>query len=417
MELLSAAQEAWDDAVELGEQFGVRNSQASVLAPTGTDRPHARLRHHRGRARPRSGEDQEARRRRDDVHRQPDRPPCAGQARLHARAGRRHHLLHRRAQVDRGCTAPGRRSPGGVRLLDGRQHDPLHRARPDDGGGAALHQRGHQQVRRGRDPSRHRRRPHPHRRPARGREPGQLPRRDPRRGVDRWHPQDRCLLLRRHPTGAPGRAPLGPHRHRDPEPPRPVAGSSGLDWKRLDEIEPGDYVATKYGDELWSELRRPLRRLHPDAGLRLAEDGPDPRRDDRPAGASSSVPTRRRATPRVRPGPSIITNSEDAVLEEIAEAARVCFDVDAKIRRPADRCPSVEISSKTIVEFLEYLGCGERASTKRIPDAVLRSPRELVLSFLQGLALDAYTHASTTTGASGRSASMRPSSSTTCRPS
>jgi ribonucleoside-diphosphate reductase alpha chain len=35
-ELLSAAQEAWDEAVELAEQFGVRNSQASVLAPTGT---------------------------------------------------------------------------------------------------------------------------------------------------------------------------------------------------------------------------------------------------------------------------------------------------------------------------------------------------------------------------------------------
>jgi ribonucleoside-diphosphate reductase alpha chain len=36
MELLSAAQESWDEAVELGERFGVRNSQASVLAPTGT---------------------------------------------------------------------------------------------------------------------------------------------------------------------------------------------------------------------------------------------------------------------------------------------------------------------------------------------------------------------------------------------
>jgi ribonucleoside-diphosphate reductase alpha chain len=35
-ELLSAAQEAWDRAVELGEQNGVRNAQASVLAPTGT---------------------------------------------------------------------------------------------------------------------------------------------------------------------------------------------------------------------------------------------------------------------------------------------------------------------------------------------------------------------------------------------
>jgi ribonucleoside-diphosphate reductase alpha chain len=35
-ELLSAAAGAWDEAVELGEQYGVRNSQASVLAPTGT---------------------------------------------------------------------------------------------------------------------------------------------------------------------------------------------------------------------------------------------------------------------------------------------------------------------------------------------------------------------------------------------
>ena len=35
-DLLSAAQESWDIAVELGEEYGVRNSQASVLAPTGT---------------------------------------------------------------------------------------------------------------------------------------------------------------------------------------------------------------------------------------------------------------------------------------------------------------------------------------------------------------------------------------------
>ena len=35
-ELLGAAQRAWDDAVELGERYGVRNSQATVLAPTGT---------------------------------------------------------------------------------------------------------------------------------------------------------------------------------------------------------------------------------------------------------------------------------------------------------------------------------------------------------------------------------------------
>jgi ribonucleoside-diphosphate reductase alpha chain len=36
LELLSAAQESWDIAVELAENYGVRNAQASVLAPTGT---------------------------------------------------------------------------------------------------------------------------------------------------------------------------------------------------------------------------------------------------------------------------------------------------------------------------------------------------------------------------------------------
>jgi ribonucleoside-diphosphate reductase alpha chain len=35
-ELLSAAQRAWDEAVELGERHGYRNAQATVLAPTGT---------------------------------------------------------------------------------------------------------------------------------------------------------------------------------------------------------------------------------------------------------------------------------------------------------------------------------------------------------------------------------------------
>ena len=31
-DLLSAAAQSWDEAVELGEKFGVRNSQASLIA-------------------------------------------------------------------------------------------------------------------------------------------------------------------------------------------------------------------------------------------------------------------------------------------------------------------------------------------------------------------------------------------------
>ena len=78
-ELLGAAQQAWDDAVELGEQFGVRNSQATRARAHRHDRPDDGLRHHRHRARPRAHEGEEARRRRHDVHRQPDgaRVRCA----------------------------------------------------------------------------------------------------------------------------------------------------------------------------------------------------------------------------------------------------------------------------------------------------------------------------------------------------
>ncbi len=35
-ELLAAARRSWDDAVDLGDQYGYRNAQATVLAPTGT---------------------------------------------------------------------------------------------------------------------------------------------------------------------------------------------------------------------------------------------------------------------------------------------------------------------------------------------------------------------------------------------
>ena len=99
-ELLGAAQQSWDAAVELGEVYGVRNAQASVLAPTGTIglmmdcdttgiEPDLAL-----------DEGQEARGRRHDADRQPDRAARAAQPRLHRRRDRQDRRLHRRAQDD-----------------------------------------------------------------------------------------------------------------------------------------------------------------------------------------------------------------------------------------------------------------------------------------------------------------------------
>ena len=134
-ELLSAAQEAWDAAVELAEPHGVRNSQATVLAPTGTIALLMDC---------------------DTTGIEPDLglvktkklvgggtmsivnqtvPRALSRLGYSTRAGRRDRRLHRRAQVDRGRAAPSGGPSPGVRVLDGGQHDPLPGSRPDDGGG------------------------------------------------------------------------------------------------------------------------------------------------------------------------------------------------------------------------------------------------------------------------------------------
>jgi hypothetical protein len=95
----------------------------------------------------------------------------------------------------------------------------------------------------------------------------------------------------------------------------------------------------------------------------------------------------------------VITNSEEPVLDRCVELWKHCFDLEARITRQPGRCPGVEVSSKTVVEFMDVLGCGTRASDKRIPRAVLDSPEAAVLAFLQGLALDAYT---TTSGSTAK---------------
>ena len=46
-ELLEAARRSWDEAVELGDEHGYRNAQATVLAPTGTISLPDGLRHDR----------------------------------------------------------------------------------------------------------------------------------------------------------------------------------------------------------------------------------------------------------------------------------------------------------------------------------------------------------------------------------
>jgi ribonucleoside-diphosphate reductase alpha chain len=168
-----------------------------------------------------------------------------------------------------------------------------------------------------------------------------------------------------------------------------VAADGRLEWRRMDELEVGDHVAQHYGAELWSVLPARFDDFRPTApyGSQKPVRIPSEMTDELAflLGAYASEGHTTRSTWTI-----VTTNSVEGVLERVAAAWRSEFGVEARIVRPVGRCAAVVVASKTIVEFLEYLGCGARASTKRIPDSVLRSPRQMVLSFLQGLSLDAY---------------------------
>ena len=172
-----------------------------------------------------------------------------------------------------------------------------------------------------------------------------------------------------------------------------VAGDGGrMGWKRLDEIEPGDAVAVRYGADLWSPLPAFLGDFvaRPPYGSQKKVRLPVEMTTELAflLGAFASEGHIERSVYTIK-----ITNSVPAVLERVAAAWRTVFGADAPIVHNGDRCAEVHFSSKTVVEFFDWLGTGGRASEKRIPDVVMRSTREHVLAFLQGLALDAYVSA------------------------
>ncbi|MBI4400298.1 MAG: hypothetical protein HY581_01555, partial [Nitrospirae bacterium] len=176
----------------------------------------------------------------------------------------------------------------------------------------------------------------------------------------------------------------GTHNHR-----LLVAAKGGLKWRWLNEIQAGDYVALQYGSDLWSALPARFGDFRPSPSYGCQKDVTIPVEMSEELafllGAYVAEGHVTRATWTVT-----ITNSVDSVLERVAAAWRSLFGIEPRIVRQAGKCPNVTVASKTIVECFEYLGCGEQASQKRVPDAILRSPKSMVLAFLQGLFLDAY---------------------------
>jgi ribonucleotide reductase alpha subunit len=174
-----------------------------------------------------------------------------------------------------------------------------------------------------------------------------------------------------------------------------VAGKDGLVWRRLDEIEEGESVALRYGAELWSLLPAQFD------GFEAGE-----------VADAWQVPTEMSAelafllgafaaTGRVSESTATVTISHQApaVLDRLAGAWRGLFGLEARITtagrgsggvpQGGGRCPQVAVTSETAVAFLEFVAGAEKAAFRRIPAAVLASPRDMLLAYLQGLLANA----------------------------
>ena len=111
-----------------------------------------------------------------------------------------------------------------------------------------------------------------------------------------------------------------------------------------------------------------------------------------------------------------ITNSVDSVLERVADSMAVA--VRSRGRGSCTRPIGARTSPwrrRRSSSSSSTSASGRRASDKRIPDAVLRSPREMVLAFLQGLCARRVRRPRRRRR-SGRSASTHRACSTTSRP-
>jgi len=168
-----------------------------------------------------------------------------------------------------------------------------------------------------------------------------------------------------------------------------TCSENGLDWRALEDIEPGEFVAVQYGSNMWPTRPPSLEDFLPSERYGCQKTIRIPAEMSKELAFFLGAYCAEGHTTRVN-HTVYFANTDEGVIARLVTSACDIFGIDARVVRQEGKCPSVVLSSKTLVEFLEYLGCGDRASHKRIPDAILLSPKEMVLEFLSGLCLDSY---------------------------
>jgi ribonucleoside-diphosphate reductase alpha chain len=173
-----------------------------------------------------------------------------------------------------------------------------------------------------------------------------------------------------------------------------VTSDHELVWRRLDELQEGEFVVLRKGLEVWGNLRQlseiygrpfvadrqtnahPIRIPHRVTKLLarflgyLLSDG----------GVLSNGNT------------VAFTQQKGEVLEHFCHLAEQLFGIKPKLHRDlrGHNLYNAKIHSRTLVRFLEYLGAAHQGAEKRTPLCILSAGREIVKEFIRGLTLDGY---------------------------
>ena len=158
-------------------------------------------------------------------------------------------------------------------------------------------------------------------------------------------------------------------------------------WRRMDELEEGDYVLVPVGMEAWATRAPNLPsfpvstntnansiRLPDKVGPFLGYFAGAYNADGSLHDANGSFSIR-------------LSDTTGARTEKLSRLARALFG-DGAVRVSTE---GVSITSVSLAPWVEALGLGRRIENKSVPWWVLQAPRNVVAAYLQGLALDSCT--------------------------
>ncbi|MEZ8217058.1 ribonucleoside-diphosphate reductase, adenosylcobalamin-dependent [Candidatus Fervidibacteria bacterium JGI MDM2 SSWTFF-3-K9] len=167
-----------------------------------------------------------------------------------------------------------------------------------------------------------------------------------------------------------------------------------LIWRRLDELQKGEFVVLRKGLEVWGNLRE------------LSEIYGKPFVAERRTNAHAIRIPRRITKPLARflgyllsdggilsNGNTVtFTQQKGEILEHFCQLSENLFGIKPKLHRDprGHNLYNAKIHSRTLVRFLEYLGAAYQGAEKRTPLCILSAGREIVKEFIRGLTLDGY---------------------------